>query len=419
MVRSVHKEVTCPFCSLLCDDLEVEHSGNGLHVLKNGCSKARDGFEQPPAALQPCIKGNAVTLDKAVEETARLLGRAKRPLISGLGSDVAGARAVMPLAERTRAVVDHCLGEAAVRNMLVLQERGWITTTLTEVKNRADFILFVGTDAVSRYPRFFERYVWNESSLFLEKAKERRIAYLGRHLNTRPGISPAGVKPLAIHCETEELTAYLSLLLALMKGLELQPESIPRRKLAQLRTLAQQLRDANYGVVVWSPGDLDVAHGELIVEAAGEVIRELNHSGRCAGLSLAGDHGTASFMNVCAWQSGYPLRVSYERGVPEHDAYNFSAAQLLQRRQVDALLWIASFGLEPPVPDTALPTIVLGAPSTTQKADVFIPVGTPGLDHAGNLFRTDSVVALPLKDLQRTGLPSVAAVLERITEALP
>ena len=123
-------------------------------------------------------------------------------------------------------------------------------------------------------------------------------------------------------------------------------------------------------------------------------------------------------MNVCAWQSGFPLRVSYERGFPEHDPYNFSTAQLLQRRQADVLLWIASFGMEPPVPETALPTIVLGASLPMQDADVFIPVGTPGVDHAGNLFRTDSVVTLPLQALRSTGLPSVAAVLERITRAL-
>ena len=419
MARSINKEVTCPFCSLLCDDLVVEHKQGHLTVREHGCSRARSCFERPAANPAPAIRGMEVSLDKAIGEAARLLGGARRPLISGLGSDVAGSRAAMPLAERTKAVLDHCLGEAAVRNILVLQERGWITTTLTEVKNRADFILFVGTDAVSRYPRFFERYVWNKSSLFLEKGTERNIAYLGRRLNTRPGISPAGVRPLNIHCETEELAGYLSLLLALMKGLELQPESIPRRKQAQLRTLGQQLREANYGVVVWAPGDLDVAHGELIVEAAGEVIRELNHSGRCAGLPLAGDHGTASFMNTCAWQSGYPLRVSYERGFPEHNTYKYATERLLRRQQVDVLFWIAGFGLEPPVPETDLPTIVLGVSPPEQEADVFIPVGTPGLDHAGTLFRTDSVVALPLKALRSTGLPSVATVLERIIGALP
>ena len=154
------------------------------------------------------------------------------------------------------------------------------------------------------------------------------------------------------------------------------------------------------------------------MEATGEVIRELNQETRAAGLALAGDLGTASFMNVCAWQSGYPLRVSYESGYPEYNPYNHATAQLLQRRQVDALLWIASYGLEPPLPENPLPRIVLGAVPPPQEPDVYIPVGTPGLDHAGNLFRTDSVVSLPLKALRTTGLPDVASVLRRITEAL-
>jgi formylmethanofuran dehydrogenase subunit B len=49
---------------------------------------------------------------------------------------------------------------------------------------------------------------------------------------------------------------------------------------------------------------------------------------------------------------------------------------------------------------------------------VFVPVGTPGIDHEGQVFRTDGVVALPLGRLVERGLPSVAAVLTRIDEAL-
>jgi formylmethanofuran dehydrogenase subunit B len=49
---------------------------------------------------------------------------------------------------------------------------------------------------------------------------------------------------------------------------------------------------------------------------------------------------------------------------------------------------------------------------------VFIPVGTPGVDHAGRLIRVDNVVSLPLKDLGRADLPSVADVLSAIEAAL-
>ena len=49
---------------------------------------------------------------------------------------------------------------------------------------------------------------------------------------------------------------------------------------------------------------------------------------------------------------------------------------------------------------------------------MFIPVGTPGVDHAGRLIRVDNVVSLPLKDLGRADLPPAADVLSAIEAQL-
>ncbi len=63
---------------------------------------------------------------------------------------------------------------------------------------------------------------------------------------------------------------------------------------------------------------------------------------------------------------------------------------------------------------------MLATPGTTLAATprVLIPVGTPGLDHAGRLVRCDNVVSLPLKSLDRSTLPSVADVVVSIERAL-
>ena len=47
--------------------------------------------------------------------------------------------------------------------------------------------------------------------------------------------------------------------------------------------------------------------------------------------------------------------------------------------------------------------LLLGTPGLALAAPpaVFIPVGTPGLDHSARLIRVDNVVSLPLKDLGR------------------
>ena len=67
-----------------------------------------------------------------------------------------------------------------------------------------------------------------------------------------------------------------------------------------------------------------------------------------------------------------------------------------------------------------MPTIVLGTPGLKLHAtpDVFIPVGTPGIDHAGRLIRVDNVVSMPLKDLGRSDLPSAAKIVTAILTAL-
>jgi formylmethanofuran dehydrogenase subunit B len=49
---------------------------------------------------------------------------------------------------------------------------------------------------------------------------------------------------------------------------------------------------------------------------------------------------------------------------------------------------------------------------------VFIPVGVPGLNHAGHLYRADNVVAIHLRKLAASALPSAAQALQRVLDAV-
>jgi formylmethanofuran dehydrogenase subunit B len=81
---------------------------------------------------------------------------------------------------------------------------------------------------------------------------------------------------------------------------------------------------------------------------------------------------------------------------------------------------VSSFNPDLGPPATKLPTIVLGTPGLrlSQQPMVFIPVGTPGVDHAGCMVRCDNVVSLPLTNLGRAPLPRGADVLAAIEAAL-
>ena len=88
--------------------------------------------------------------------------------------------------------------------------------------------------------------------------------------------------------------------------------------------------------------------------------------------------------------------------------------------EVDALLWISSFNAARLPPATNLPQVVLGPPSMTftHEPDVFIPVGTPGIHHAGHFVRADKVVVMRLEKRVENNLGSVAMIATRILESV-
>ena len=414
----VLKDVPCPFCSLHCDDLVIENNSGELKVKENGCHISIDRFERALPENKPAIHGKATTLDDAIAQAARILKTSSEPLIAGLGTDVGGMRSVMELADKIGAIIDHMHNDGAFRNILVLQDLGWVMTTMAEIKNRADLIIFAGTDATN-HPRFFERVVWNEKSMFRSDAQNRDIVYLGENLDTSQGKSPSGKRPTHLECPQDEIGEVISVLHALIGGNKTQKkDEIAGIKMAKLEKLAEQMVNASYGVIVWSPGELNFPHAELTIQNFCELSKFLNRETRFSGFSLGGNDGGMSAINVSAWQSGFPLRVSFNKGYPEHDAQKYATANVLKNKSADVLLWISSFSDQTKPPHAKIPTIVLATPDTKLnfKPDVFIPVSTPGVDHSGQMVRTDSVVSLPLKQVRSSDHSSVKDVLRRISE---
>ena len=412
-------KVPCPFCSLLCDDLVITNQDGQLHIEKYGCVRAVAGFERPVIPSSPRVRSTATTLEEAINTTVALLREAHQPLYAGLGTDVAGIRAVLALADRTGGVVDHMYSEGAMRNFLALQARGWMTTTLAEVKNRADLLLFAGTDVVRDCPRFFERVVWNEHSLFNLVPSERSVIYLGRGLDTTAGETPKGHKPLHIPCEIDQLGEIALVIRALLAGQILQSAMVAGVKIGELQALAERMKQARYGVMVWSPGQFNFPHADLIIQSLCDLVKDLNQFTRFAGLTAAGSGGDISAGSVCAWQAGFPLRTSFGSGYPAYDPWRYSTQRLVAREEADAVVWISSFHPESP-PVTKIPTVVIGLPQLQlkQEPEVFIPVATPGVDHTGQLVRCDNVVSLPLRQVRTSPLPTVAGVLNAIQHAL-
>ena len=411
--------VACPFCGLVCDDLEVGTAAGRLTVQANGCALAVTAFERADGAggAGPRIDGVAASLSDAAATAARLLLGSRLPLIGGLATDVEGARAAGRLADRLGGVLDHMNSATFLRNTMVLQDSGWIATTLSEVRNRADLLIVAGGDVVSRFPRFFERCVANRETLF-EDGRTCDVIFLGPGLPA--GTTLPGIAPTVIQCDVTQLGAAFGLLRALLAGRPVQAESAAGIPVGTWKSLLERMKTARYGVMAWAAGDFQYSHAELTIQSLCELVKDLNREGRFSGLPLGGSDGDITADAVHLWQTGFGSRTSFGQGIPENDAYHNSTVRLLARGEADVLLWISSLNEGRTPPSTGIPTIVLGRAGMVFEREpaVFIPVGIPGLDHAGHLFRTDRVVAAAAAAARPSTLPSVADAVAAIDAAL-
>lgn len=383
---------TCPACGMLCDDVKPT---------SNSCAKSIAFFTQQVKEATPSVAGNPVSLEQATKKVAELLKSAKKPLIGGLGTDLSGFRAAYQLADKSNSTLAHMNAVTTWRNTKVLQSVGWQTTTMTEVRNRADVIVLIGTDVVKHNTRFFERVVWPKEAMFVEN-EGRDVIYIGGNdLDTAPGVSPKGKQPLVLPCEPAMLPEVTAALHALVAGKTLNVKTIAGIAITDLTTVAAKLKEAKYATLIWVAKDLDFSHAELTIQQITQTVVELNKTTRAGALAMGGSDGDTTVNYAHTWLSGLAI---HQEVLPEHDV----------------LIWVNSFSPDKALPNTDAPIIVIGNPNLQLETqpDVFIPIATPGLDCTGTMIRVDSNVILPLKQVKESNLPRLAEVLAKLEDAL-
>jgi formylmethanofuran dehydrogenase subunit B len=420
-IETVMSEVTCPGCGLSCDDLRLEMDNGQLKSLENGCALARSHYSSAfdTASKGAEIKGKGVSLEAALDYGAELLSSAHNPLFAGLATDVNGMRATLELADRCGASLDHMNGDALFRNIRVMQDSGWFTTTFTEARNRADLIVLGGKQWIDRFPRLIERILHPAESLF-SPPDDRQFVLLGPWDAAALPDELQRLSPQVIPMQLEQLSDTASLLRGLIAGRPVNARSLGNSVGSQLEELAGQLKAARYSVVSWSAAELDFPHAELTIQNLVDLVKDLNRTTRSAALPLAGTLADTTSNQVCTWQLGYPLRTGLQRGYPEHDPILNRYQDLLKRQEADLLLWLSSLSPQAHPPATDAPTIVLGHPGMAfdNAPDLYIPTGIPGVDHPGHWYRGDSVCPLPLGQLRESALPAVSQVMTALNDKL-
>jgi len=355
------------------------------------------------------IEGRPAAMDAAVAEAAKLLASSRLPVVAGLGTDVAGARAAVALAQRIGGVVDHMHAGTVLRALDVVRSAGLLVTTPNEAAVRADTLLLVGPGLATAWPEIGRELLGREPDRRFV-AGRRRIYWLCPDASA-PALGVVSIERLGT--DPTHLKATLAALRARIAG---RPCGRTALSPPALEDLAAALAAARFGVAVWADAALDA----LAIEMLAGIINDLNATTRFCGLPLGPSDNAAGVLQVCGWMSGFPMRTSFARGVAEHDPWRFDARRLIDSGESDCVLWISAYRAAKPDWERDVPIIALTAPDADFRRPprVWIAVGRPGVDHDGveRIFALGALGAVAAT--RRSPAVSVAQAILRITSAL-
>jgi len=352
------------------------------------------------------IEGKPASLEAAVARSADILSKARLPVVAGLGTDIAGARGAIALAERLRGAYDHMYSARIFSDLDVLRQAGFMFTTPNEARLRADVFLFVGGDLTRIWPAMLDRLAPGEIPVFDLAKEKRKLLWVA----TEP--VPANIAGLPV--ELIESANLHTTLAALRARVAERPIAIDEASRQKLDAAAEVLRNARFGVAVWGGEALD----RLSTEMLQGLVSDLNKTTRFSGLSLGVEANAAGVVQASGWMTGFPMRTGFGRAFPEHDTWRFDATRMVESGEADAALWISAYGPQAPDWKTEIPLVAL-VPAQTQfpwEPKVRIDIGCPGVDHDGAEFfrETGSIVARPAT--RPSNLPSAASIITLIAQ---
>ena len=412
---SHYKNSVCPFCGLLCDDIDIVSADGNLNADSVACPIAKvlyhESLNLPEKPAE--IRGKRVARADAIREAAQLIRKAKSPIVAGLQTDVAGARSALALADRIRAVIadEHSRSHHLVSSRL--QTYGGYLTTLTEIKNRADLIILLGDQVLSQFPRLIE---WMEPEINTEFdfISTRNFAWIGKC--SPPDLAFFEEPPLLLQCELNQVGQIASLLRASFeprRNVVPSPDFLPRQSMNRLVSL---IRDAQYSVLLWSTEEFNFSLGDLAVDAIFRLVDSINLEHRCASLPLSNTCAT-TVNQVATWQCGKPLPLNFRSGSPEFYPTQDAHDSIYERNDFDLVIWVGGLERTVPTSNTSAKQICVST-KNLENSDVFIPVSVPGIHHNTHLFRTDGVVSLYQKGLTQKKYASSAEIIDAILSEL-
>lgn len=395
-------DVVCPFCGTLCDDIEVDVKDNKITDVRHACRIGTAKFlslREEDRPLKPLIRKNGelveTSVKDAVKKTAEILKNAKRPLLYGWSSTSCEAHAHgIAIAEEVGGVIDGTTSVCHGPSVLAIQDVGCPSCTLSEVKNRADLVIYWGCNPMHAHPRHLSRYTIYPRGYFRERGHQDRelIVIDVRKTDT------AKIANKFIQVEYGKDYELLGALRAVVNGNEIEAEEVGGVKKEDIYKLAEKLKNCQFGAIFFGMGLTMTSGRHRNIDNAIQLTKDLNRHTKFSIMPMRGHYNVTGFSEVLTWQTGYPFAVDFSTGYPRYNPGETTANDVLQRGEADAALIVASdpvahFPRKSVEYLAKMPLIYIGPhhTPTSQLADVFIPSTFVGIETSGTAYRMDTV----------------------------
>jgi formylmethanofuran dehydrogenase subunit B len=463
------KAVTCPVCGCLCDDIELTVENRKIVKVKNGCAMCESKFlgYNGHRLLKPLIRRNGefvkVSLGEAIKKAAEILSESNYPILYGWSSTSCEATRVgIELAEEVNGLIDNTSTICHGPSTLSTQDIGMASSTLGQIRHRADLIIYWGSNPWSAHPRHIERYTaftegrfekseWKGyltkiKALNVKKKIRSALRRLQRkekpsvpslHASPYPALLKKGRKLVVVDVrktKTAEIADHfiqvepnkdyelLQALRALVKDQEIETDNVAGIPTEYLEEIADVMVNCDFGALFFGLG-LTMSRGKLRnIDAALNLTRDLNMRTKFVIMPMRGHFNVTGADTVFTWQTGFPYAVDFSLGYPRYNPGETSAVDVLLRKESDSALIVASDPVSN-FPRKAVehlvnnPLIVIDphTNATAQMADVVFPSAFVGVEASGTAYRMDHV-PLPLKKIvdPPRGILSDEEILRRI-----
>ncbi len=413
MVSDAPKEVIqnaiCTFCGGGCDDLQVTVQDGKVVGVRSGCSTSLSKFlnYSQERYLTPMKRDNgrleAVTYDEAIVTSAQILANAKYPILYGWSSTNCEAiRAGIELAEWVGGVVDNTTTVCHGPTLLGVHDIGEVGSSLGEIRQRADLIVYWGANPVHSHPHHISRYSAMSKGRFRKERKDRTVIAVD--------VRRTDTAKLADHFlqipPNTDYELFCALRMAI-RGDELEQEVIAGIPAEKIEEIADLMTSCEFGVIFFGVGLTMSSGRHRNVDAALSLVRDLNARTKFLILPMRGHFNVTGADQVSAWTTGYPYAVDLSHGFPRYNPGDTTVVDILARGDCDAALVVAAdpisnFPINAARRLTEIPVITIDPhPSaTTLISRIVFPSAVVGIETGGTIYRMDGVAIMTKEIVQ-------------------